>query len=403
MPGNAASLTVLRSSPSPRARIVCFPYAGASVSSFHAWPALLGGDVEVAVVHLPGRYDRMGHEYRDGPRYQSVIKAAGPLADVIAPSTVPTVLFGHSVGALLAFEVARLLAADAVRLLAVSGCAAPHLVEAKDPIANLPDGEFLDRIRELGATPDEVFANPELISLVLPTLRADFAMAEEYLFQMAPPLTCPILILGGDADPYVDERGLRGWTEHTTSASTTWMVAGGHFFVDSQRRAVLARLKQAIHEACDGSAGPALANGPARCVVLTRGLPAAGKTTWSRAEVQRRDDRPIRISLDDLRAMFFDRRLSPEGEAFVAAARDALIRLAIEHDRDVIVDATNLDPAQEAGVRAVIDRSERIRLDIADFTPVPLETCVRRDQSRERPVGEGVIRDMYQRYIRAVR
>jgi medium-chain acyl-[acyl-carrier-protein] hydrolase len=404
MPNEGPSLTVFRSSPSPRARIVCFPYAGGTAAPFRTWPAAVGGDVEVAFIHLPGRYDRMG-----GQPFRSVAEASGPVADVVVSAgTLPTALFGHSLGALLAFEVARVLPRDIMKLLVVSGSPAPHLVDAADPIAGLPDDAFLEQIRLLGATPDEVLANPELVALTLPTLRGDFAMAEGYRFDPAGPLACPILALGGDSDPYLSERALLGWHEHTNAETWIHRLPGDHFFLNHQRGAVLALIRRAVYDVCGVAVGgppPLRRVDRSRewrpSIVMTRGLPAAGKTSWARREVERQGDRPIRISLDDLRQMFFERRVSPEGEAFLLAARDALVRLALDSGRDVILDATNLDPAFEDGVRDIIDGRHGVRLDFADFTSVPLETCIRRDHSRERPVGEAVIRDMFRRFIRS--
>lgn len=393
--------TVLRASASAARRLVCFPHAGASVSAFRLWPAAFGNDVEIAVVRLPGRYDRAGSDH-----FKSVTAAASAVAGAItATGRLPTTLFGHSLGALLAFEAARSLPRNAVNLLVVSGSVAPHLRHAEDPVAGLPDGEFLDRVRMLGATPEAVFANPEIAEAVLPTLRADFAMSEEYKFRPSPPLACPILALGGTADPWVSEQELLAWKAHT--ASDTWfeMFPDDHFFVNSQRAAVLARIRQAIERAGDSwhhARPPSRPPGrPAKglSVVMTKGLPAAGKTTWARAEVAAQDDKPLRLSLDDLRQMFFDGRQSAENEEFVIAARDALMELALSRSRSVVVDATNLDPRHEESIRRIVDQYPSARFDIADFTSVPLETCVRRDYQRESPVGEAVIRDMYLNYI----
>ena len=398
----SVDLTVLRSSPAPKYRIVCFPYAGGSAYSFRSWPAAFGNEAEIAVVRLPGRYDRMGTE-----RFPFLTAAASAVSDMIrATSYLPTALFGHSLGATLAFEAARTLPKGAIELLVVSGASAPHLLRSEDPIASLPDAEFLSRVRMLGATPDEVFDNPELIDVILPTLRADFAMAEEYQYQMGPPLHCPILALGGEADSFVDNDDLRAWKAHTTESTWSELFPGDHFFIDSQREAVLGRIRQTIaHMRPVGSAATVLqragsGSASVRRIVMTRGLPAAGKTTWARAEVARLNDEPVRISLDDLRNMFFDGRQSAPTEAFVVAARDALTKLALEHSRDVVIDATNLDPRLERGIRRIVDSHEGTSFDIADFTSVPLETCIRRDQLRQSPVGESLIRDMYLRYIR---
>lgn len=141
-----------------------------------------------------------------------------------------------------------------------------------------------------------------------------------------------------------------------------------------------------------------------KTVYILRGLPASGKSTWARRKVDERPNSVKRINKDDLRAMLDNSRWSPGAETFVLRTRDGLIREALHEGFHVIVDDTNLHPKHVERIREIVDEFKKnsgqdVRIEIVNFTDVPLEECIRRDRVRKDSVGEKVIRDMYIRYL----
>jgi len=175
------------------------------------------------------------------------------LADSILPYLDrPYALFGHSFGALVCFELARELhnrLAPMPVLLCVSGAKAPQLLIDGTTIHMLPDTLLLDKVRQLGGTPEEVLENEELVSALLPAFRADFEVLETYIYSDATPLRCPILGLGGAADHQVDRASLRAWAEHTDAGFKLEMFPGDHFFIHRAQPQILQILGAAIEQA----------------------------------------------------------------------------------------------------------------------------------------------------------
>jgi surfactin synthase thioesterase subunit len=170
----------------------------------------------------------------------------------------PFVLFGHSMGALIAFEYARWLRANrrpGPEHLVVSGRRAPHLPRSRPLIHDLPDDAFAKKLLELGGTAEELLADPRVMRLLMPGLRADFQLNDAYRHQPGPALTCPVTTLGGRTDPYVDQAGLAAWARHSTGAFALHTLDGGHFFLHSSRQALLRILSGVLRQTMD----PALA------------------------------------------------------------------------------------------------------------------------------------------------
>jgi pyochelin biosynthetic protein PchC len=185
---------------------------------------------DVYAVRYPGRETRLQEPALDSIRALT----EGVLAELIPLwSARPLVVFGHSLGALVAFELARRGRAYGLvlRKLIVSACSAPSVPDDDEPIAQLPRDEFLAELRELKGTPPDFFAHAELIDLLLPALRADFAAAESYVPSPGPKLTCPIVAFAGrdDDEPLPDE--MRPWADETTASFALRLFDGEHFFV----------------------------------------------------------------------------------------------------------------------------------------------------------------------------
>ncbi|WP_284749042.1 thioesterase II family protein [Amycolatopsis sp. RTGN1] len=207
-------------------RLLCFPHAGGTASYFHSLSAALAPAVDVLAVQYPGRQDRHAE-----PLVDDLFLLADRLAEVVAAEvTGPTAFFGHSMGASLAFEVARRLGAGPIGLFA-SGRRAPASF-AGGPVPERSDDELLADVRRIGGTDPRVLAHPELLRLVLPVLRNDFKAAETYHYRPGPDVGCPVFALFGDSDPRVTEAEARRWAEHTSGPFELKAFPGGHFYLN---------------------------------------------------------------------------------------------------------------------------------------------------------------------------
>ena len=229
--------------PNPRAelRLFCFPYAGRGASVFHRWPAALPATVEVRPVQLPGRESRFGE-----PAFTHFMPVVEALADALRPFLDrPFAFFGHSMGALVAFGLARELrrqGAAAPAGLLVSGRRAPQVPARARPLHRLSDDELVAKLAARGGLVPEVRQNRELLALMLPVLRADLAVCEAYTYLAEPPLSCPITAYGGWEDPQASQDDLRAWGEQTAARFRLRMFVGSHFFVHSAEPKVLEAL-----------------------------------------------------------------------------------------------------------------------------------------------------------------
>lgn len=243
--GRAIWTTCPAPDPEARCRLFCLPYAGAGASIFRGWPAALRGVAELWPVHLPGRERRLSDRAPD-----TVVALAGEVARGLAACLDrPFVLFGHSMGGLLSFEVARQLRRldlPLPRALLVSGYGGPHLPDTRPRIHALPDAAFLEAIGALDGTPEDVLANTELMALLLSLLRADFRMVETYRFQPGVPLDMPIHVYGGRDDKDAPRKALEAWSAQTTGPATVTLFEGGHFYLKDEAAALLSRLRRDI-------------------------------------------------------------------------------------------------------------------------------------------------------------
>lgn len=225
----------------PRRRLFCLPFAGGGASAYRGWGRGLPSDLELCALQLPGREARFGEPLLSDMEamVEGTLRAVAPLRDL------PFAFFGHSMGAVIAYETARRLAAlggPQPGLLAVSGRSAPFLAAKVPPMHTLSDAEFVEGLRRLEGTPAEVLENAELMELVLPVLRADFHAIETYRWREGPPLQARLLVLGGETDPDTDPASLQAWAEVTRGGCRCELFPGGHFFLNEQRDGLLALL-----------------------------------------------------------------------------------------------------------------------------------------------------------------
>lgn len=223
-------VSCLKPRPQARLRLICLPYAGGGVSLFRTWPDILPEAVEVCAVRLPGRETRLAE-----PPFVRLKPLIQTLADVLIPHlNTQFAFFGHSMGALLGFELTRELRRRHCRLpaqLYVSAYPAPQVPSSDPPIHFLPNGDFLAELRQLNEALDEALQDAELRPLLLWTLRADYAVCETYSYEVEPPLNCSIVTFGGLQDGRVTRQELESWREQTSQDFSLRMVPGDHFFI----------------------------------------------------------------------------------------------------------------------------------------------------------------------------
>lgn len=229
-----------------RLRLYCFPYSGGNAVSFIPWQREIHPDIEVCAVQLPGRGARMRE-----PALTSFATLIEQLTQVISRQDVlPFAFFGHSLGALIAFELTRQLRRQGLALphrLIVSGCNAPPLRKpASRCLHELPDDELIERLRDYNGTPAEVLEHRELMRLLLPTIRADFALGADYHHTDEAPLALPLTACGGRDDPHVDAAGLQAWQHQSAGEFRLRWFEGDHFYINPQRQALLECLAEEL-------------------------------------------------------------------------------------------------------------------------------------------------------------
>lgn len=218
-------------------RLVCFPHAGGAASWYRPMAVALGSDAGVLAVQYPGRQDR-----RAEPPVDDVVELARRVAPVFADGDRrPLVFFGHSMGAVVAFEVARELAARGLpgpAHLFASGRRAPTRYR-DERVHERDDDGVIAEVEALGGTDARVLRDPELRQMVLPALRADYRAVETYRCPPGPPLTCPVTALTGDADPQTTLDEAAAWREATDGEFALEVFPGGHFFLAERQPEVV--------------------------------------------------------------------------------------------------------------------------------------------------------------------
>jgi medium-chain acyl-[acyl-carrier-protein] hydrolase len=225
-------------------RLFCFAHAGGGAAIFRPWRPLLAPHVDALPVILPGRESRV----RELP-YRRMEQLLDPLCEAIEPYLDrPYAFFGHSLGSIVAYEVARRFTP---RCLVVSGRRAPRSATTRRLFSSLPDGEFLAEIGQLGGTPPEVLEQTQLIRMLMPALRADFELNEAYRVLPGPRLTCPLIAYMGTDDPEVDAAELLAWHEESAGEFTMRVFPGGHFYLMGGRTDVSSALRQDLARVLD--------------------------------------------------------------------------------------------------------------------------------------------------------
>jgi surfactin synthase thioesterase subunit/glycosyltransferase involved in cell wall biosynthesis len=226
--------------------LFCFPYAGGGAMAYRAWRDSLP-ELAVVAARLPGRESRLGE-----PPIPSMTEVVETLGAEILPrlTSGPFAFFGHSMGAIIAFELARWL-----RARGHAGPKSLHVSAARPPVFRLDwtpgpepeEAEFLQELRRLEGMPRDVLENPELMRVALPAIRADAALYRQYRYQPTEPLDTPVFAYGGESDPNIRPEHLSRWAEVTSGPLALRMFPGGHFFIQSGTREFLQALQQDLH------------------------------------------------------------------------------------------------------------------------------------------------------------
>jgi pyochelin biosynthesis protein PchC len=231
-------LRTFRPSSGNAMRLFCFPYAGGAASYYFPLSEALAPRIEVQAVQYPGRQDR---------RMEPCLESVGELAECIVAALSygtdrPYAFFGHSMGAIVAFEVARRLQHDGRAepcWLFVSGRRAPSRCRAEAVYLHLRnDRGIVAELRALGGTDPRWLDDEELLASILPQIRSDYRAIETYSYLPGPPLDCPVTAFAGDSDPYASVSEVAAWHEHSTAPFDLRVFSGGHFFLDMHRREV---------------------------------------------------------------------------------------------------------------------------------------------------------------------
>ncbi len=234
--------------PEAQVRLFCFPHVGGSAVIYRTWPSKLSEKVELLAIELPGRGRRFGENpFSSLKELISVFHQA-----VSSYLDKPFFAFGHSMGALIAYEWALLLQKEKKPLplsLILSAFGAPHVAPPREKQLHLlSDTEFLEELRRLKGTPSEVLKHQELMELFLPMIRADLKMLETYHCQTASVLPIPFKIFGGIEDSEVDLSRLKAWRELTSASFELSLFGGDHFFIQSARDQVIQNISYEIEK-----------------------------------------------------------------------------------------------------------------------------------------------------------
>lgn len=230
--------------PNAKMRIICFPYAGGNTSTFSHWSSQLPDEIELVAAQYPGRTSRIFEPMHN--------KMDDLVADLI--TTIPKyldkpyILFGHSLGSRVAFELMyqlNMLSMPKPRHFIASGSRGPQKSVVKKSIYNLPNHEFKAELAKLNGTPEAILNNDDLMELYLPMLRADFQIADNYCFQKSVKFNCSFSILAGDQDEINDEE-LHSWNDFFADKGKIVTIEGDHFFIDKNSTATISAVNSII-------------------------------------------------------------------------------------------------------------------------------------------------------------
>jgi len=224
-------VTSVKATTQAKKQLICLPFAGGGASYYRRWHSIVPDTIAVSAMQLPGREERIDEAPFD--RMQALVDAA--MNGLIPALRPPYALFGHSLGALICYELIYALQKKGYPMpehLFVSGAKAPHVKSTSAPVHELSDKALIEAVARYEGFDEEILNHPELMALLIPRLRADFALFETYTFQQRAPLPCPITAFAGQTDQYVTLDSVAAWHLHTLAEFQLDSFSGGHFFVN---------------------------------------------------------------------------------------------------------------------------------------------------------------------------
>jgi medium-chain acyl-[acyl-carrier-protein] hydrolase len=225
--------------------LICFPYAGSGASIFYPWEKYLDPKINLYAFQAPGREDRIGEDLineLDELTHQGA-------KELLKITHRPFIFFGHSLGAVIAFEITKILEKSATNplMLIVSGRQPPHLSLKMPPLSGLSDAELLEGLMNLQGTDPEILEHPALLEIILPIIRGDFKIGENYFAPInGQKILCPIIAVGALNDPWVDLNQIIEWKNFTLNTFAAQTVAGDHFYVKNDFEELVHFLNQKI-------------------------------------------------------------------------------------------------------------------------------------------------------------
>jgi medium-chain acyl-[acyl-carrier-protein] hydrolase len=222
----------------PKARLFCFPHGGATALAYRAWQPAVGGEVEIVAVEPPGRGSRASE-----PLESSIDRVVTLLTEPVLDyaGNLPYAVFGHSMGALMAFHLAleAAAAANPPKALVVSACPPPGRRAGAPSVSGLSDDEFIEHVASIGGTPPGMFDDPLIAKLLLPVLRADFLACETYRPPAGRRVEVPLLAVGGSDDQTATPDDLAAWGDLSCASTTVRVFPGNHFYLVDYLSAVV--------------------------------------------------------------------------------------------------------------------------------------------------------------------
>lgn len=237
-------LTSINDSRNPSHQLFCVPYAGGGVSIFRPWRKYLAPEIAAYAIQLPGRESRFTE-----PPISDLMTIAKASAEAISRiCDRPFSIFGHSLGAAIAYEITVDLEARGLKpeQLFISGRQSPDRKSLRAPISHLPDLEFIEQLKGYNTTPPEIFENREIVELLLPMLRADFSMAENYQHQINSKVYAPIIALGSKGDIWLTPQSISEWSQKTDGSFSSHWFEGGHLYLNQETEPLVRYIQEIL-------------------------------------------------------------------------------------------------------------------------------------------------------------
>ncbi|MBN1411856.1 MAG: thioesterase [Spirochaetales bacterium] len=231
--------------PSAKLRLFCFPHAGGAASFFRTWSCLLGEQIEILPVQLPGRENRLSE-----PNYTSMKSLVEDLAEVIFPYlNLPFAFFGHSMGALISFELAshlQRLGNGNPEWIFLSACRSPATIASAQKLSGLKDTEFIEEFKKLEGLPGEILDSYDAMEFFLPIIRSDVRLFESFHYRGNGPVCCGVTVLGGEDDHTVSAHELESWRQYTSGEFDAHHFKGKHFYINANLCAIIRIIKDRL-------------------------------------------------------------------------------------------------------------------------------------------------------------